>query len=297
MHITAILLATLVADSPKIEAAHAKNDVFSYVIAEGLNVGGKKFKLPEPRFIDGQEAAAQKRILVELAESEEQLEAMMDDSLRAPNIFNQDETESQDNSPVIRTAHLWFIVYADLKRFDAASQLARIDGRKAEAGGMSYECRVLQDARLRAAGITLAPDAADQKTYFMQILAELPNKVQVDVTERGMATQSPDSVVIATRTDPAFGTGNRPSNFWRMAAADDGAKREAIMRPYQGGITYAKVSRLALKPGALVVEMQSAWVEPFEWFEGGGALSSKLKRAADEGIKKLREELAEGRAK
>jgi hypothetical protein len=297
MHITAILLAAVVADAREIEAAHTKNDVFSYVLAQGLDVGGKKVVLPKPRFFDGQEVAEQKRILVELAGSEEQLEAMMDNSLRAPNIFNKDDAEAKDDAPLVRTVELWFIVYADLKQFDAASQIARLDGRTAESGQIKYECHVLKDPDIRAAGITLWPDTAGQKTWFTQILADLPNQVKLEVIERGVATQTPQSVVIATRTDPAFAKGKRPSNFWRKSGDSDGAQRAETKRPYQGGISYAKVSRLASKPGALIVEMHGAWVEPFEWFEGGGALSLKLKRAADEGIKKLREELAEGRGK
>jgi len=299
MHITAILLAALVGDTHEVEAAHANNDVFSYVMAQGLDVGGKKSVLPKPRFIDGQAAAEQKRILIELAGSEEQLEVMMDNSLRAPNIFNQDEIEAKNNAPVVRTAELWFIIYADLKQFDAASQVARLDGRKAESGQIKYECRVLKDADVRATGITLGPEAPGQKIWFTQIRGELPNNVTFEVTERGVATQTAESVVIATRTDPAFAKGRRPSNFWKKAGDDDGGGGEQIRQPhpYQGGISYAKLSRLAFKPGALIVELHGAWVEPFEWFEGGGALSSKLKRAADEGIKKLREELAEGREK
>lgn len=296
MPITAIILAMLIADAPEIEAAHARNDVFSYVVGQGLDVGGKKFVLPKPRFFDGQAGADQKRILVELAESEEQLEAMMDKSLRAPNIFNKDETEANDRGPIIRTVDLWFIVYADLKQFDAASQVARLDGKSAESGGIKYECHVLKDPEIRAVGIEISPQTAAAKTYFTQILAELPNEVKLDVTERGVVTQTAESVVIAARTDPAFAKGKHPSNFWRKGDAE-GAGGADGNHPYQGGISYTKVSRLAFKPGALVVEMHGAWVEPFEWFEGGGALSSKLKRAADEGIKKLREDLAEGRAK
>ncbi len=297
MHITAILLAALMADGPEIEPVHAKNDVFSYVLQQGLEVGGKRILLPRPRFYDGQEGGAQKNILIELAESEEQLNEMLDNSPRAPNIFRKDEIQAKADSPVIRVADLWFVVYADLKQFDAASQVARIDGRKVESGDIKYECHLLKDADVRAVGITLGPEPAGQKTWFTQVLGELPNKVKFEVTERGVATQTLESVVIATRTDPAFAKAKRPSNFWRMARDGQGAEGGEISRPYHGGISYAKVSRLAIRPGALIVEMHGAWVEPYEWYEGGGALSTKLKRGADEGIKKLREELAEGRPK
>jgi len=297
MHITAVLLAALIADSPEIEPAHAKNDVFSYVLEQGLLVEGKQVTLPKPRFYDGQAGDVQKRILIELAESEEQLNEMIDDSPRAPNVFRKDEIQPKADSAVVRVVDLWFIVYADLKQFDAASQVARVDGRKTESGDFKYECHLLTDAAVRAAGLTPVPDARGQKTWFTRVLGELPNKVSFEVTTRSVATQTPDSVVIATQTDPAFAKTKRPSNFWRRAGDGEGSAGKELSGPYQGGISYAKVSRLAIRPNALVVEMHGAWVEPYEWYEGGGALSTKLKRGADEGIKKLREELAENRPK
>ena len=61
MHITAILLAALMADAPEIEPAHAKNDVFSYVLEQGLEVDGKRILLPKPRFYDGQDGCGPRR--------------------------------------------------------------------------------------------------------------------------------------------------------------------------------------------------------------------------------------------
>jgi hypothetical protein len=295
MHITAILLAALVVDARQLEPAHTKNDVFSFVLTQGFDVGGKKFVLPKPQFFDGQAATEQRRILVEMNESEEEFKVMMDKSIRAKNILTVDEAESKDKSPVVRTAHLWFVVHADLKEFDVRNQLSRIDGSRSKAGQIEYECHVLKEADVRAAGITLGPGTVGQETNFTRILANLPNRVKVELIERGTVTQTSESVVIATRTDPAFGKGKRPSNFWRKTMDEDGAEKGELKGPYPGGITYAKVSRLAFKPDALVVEMHGAWIEPFEWFEGADPLGSKLKRAADEGIKELREKLMESR--
>jgi hypothetical protein len=297
MHLTAVLLAILTAHAPQVEPAHAKNDVLSYLLEQGVDVDGKKIPLPKPRFYDGQVGDTQKNILVELAESEEQLNEMIENSPRAPNILKKDEIQAKADSPIVRMVDLWFIVYADLNQFDAASQAARTDGRIVESSGIKYECHLLKDADVRAAGIPSGTEPNGQKTWFTQILCELPNKLSFDVTQRTVATQTPDSVIIATRTDPAFSKGKHPSNFWRRAGDEPGTAGGEISRPYPGGISYAKVSRLAFRPGALVVEMHSAWVEPYEWYEGGGALSTKLKRGASESIKKLREELAEGRAK
>ncbi len=149
MHITAILLAALMADSSETEPAHAKNDVFSQVTEQGLEVEGKKFPLPKPRFYDGQDGATQKAILIKLAESPEQVQEMIDHAEGAPNQLAHDEipvNPTSARSPVVRVVDLCFVVYADLKQFDPASQIARIDGQKGDSNGIKFETHLLKDA-------------------------------------------------------------------------------------------------------------------------------------------------------
>ena len=64
------------------------------------------------------------------------------------------------------------------------------------------------------------------------------------------------------------------------------------MKPYPGGISYTKISRLAFRPSALLVEMHGAFVEPREWFQGGPILRSKFSVVAQDQIRTLRRELA-----
>jgi hypothetical protein len=191
---------------------------------------------------------------------------------------------------------LWFVLHTDLKQFDPSRQARRIDGRKTTANNITIETNLLGDRDLRAAGVDAAPEHDGPKTLFMRMLGRFSTeRLEFEVTNRTMVSQTGESVVIAVRTDPAFSKGKRPSNIW-MRTSDEKNVGGRPERPYQGGISYAKVSQLAGRRGALIVELHGAWVEPNEWFDGGAALASKLKGAANEGIKSLRDELAADQA-
>jgi hypothetical protein len=56
-------------------------------------------------------------------------------------------------------------------------------------------------------------------------------------------------------------------------------------------MSYAKICRTDLKPGALLVEMHFAYVEPDGWFQGETALRSKLLKIAQNQVRALRKEL------
>jgi hypothetical protein len=62
-------------------------------------------------------------------------------------------------------------------------------------------------------------------------------------------------------------------------------------------MSYAKISRLGVKPGAVVVEMHMAFVEPDGWFHGAPILRSKFGAVAQDQIRTLRRDLASKRAK
>ena len=68
-------------------------------------------------------------------------------------------------------------------------------------------------------------------------------------------------------------------------------------QPYAGGISYAKISRVAFQPTALFVEMHVAFVEPDGWFQGAPILRSKFSVAAQDQIRTLRRELAKKRSR
>ena len=71
----AIVLAVLSQGkgSDRFETEHARNAVYSEVIATGLEAGGASVKLPEPKLRDGQSAEEQRTALREVAGSDRRL--------------------------------------------------------------------------------------------------------------------------------------------------------------------------------------------------------------------------------
>jgi hypothetical protein len=112
-----------------------------------------------------------------------------------------------------------------------------------------------------------------------------------------MASQSSESVVIAARTDPAFDKPGPNGNGWRSIGTAAGGQTPGALQPYAGGISYTKISRLAFQPGALLVEMHGAFVEPRDWFQGAPILRSKFSVVAQDQIRRLRRELARNRGR
>jgi hypothetical protein len=202
----------------------------------------------------------------------------------------------------IRAADLWFVVYADLKQIDPSQEAARTDQREVEAANMWFQTRLLKRADLSAAGVEPPDLAPGHSIWYSHVHARLLDRVDFEVTNQVMATQTADSVVIASRTDPSFANSGPLANGWKVFASADGDKAEGgktkggktkgSSQPYAGGISYAKTSRLASVPGALLTEIHVAFVEPDGWFRGAPILRSKFSVVAQDQIRNLRRELA-----
>ncbi len=103
-------------------------------------------------------------------------------------------------------------------------------------------------------------------------------RIEIEVTNQVVASQTGESIVIASKTDPAFDKpGPMPTAGGRSRRCGSD-KAEGALKPYQGGISYTKISRLAFQPGALLVEIHSAFIEPNEWFQGCADLAVEVQR-------------------
>jgi hypothetical protein len=291
MPIPTLLLAACLAGQPRIEAAHARNTVYSQVLNQGLEVGVEKISLPPPRLLDGQDADAQRAALREPAGSDQALEEMFRPSVTAPYIIKVRDVKTSGGT--IRAVDLWFVVYADPKQVDPAREAARTDQKEVEVGNMWFQTRLLKADDLRSAGIEPPPaSGSDQKAWYAHIHARLLDRLDFEVTNQVVASQSNESIVVASRTDPAFKKEGPSRNGWKVLAAAGATQSDSSVKPYPGGISYAKMSRVAFKPGALLVEMHVAFVEPQDWFQGAPILRSKFSVAAQDQIRSLRRELA-----
>jgi hypothetical protein len=290
-----ILLAASLVGPSQIEAAHAGNTVYNQVLETGLETGGKKVVLPHPRVVDGQNADAQRAALREVVGSDRVLDDLMRDSVTAPYIIKVHDIKSSDAT--IRVADVWFVVYSDLKQVDFGQEASRTDKKEIDVANMWFQTRLLKDDDLRSAGLKPATAASGQNTWYSHVHAKLLDRIDFEATNLIVATQTADSIVVASRTDPSFAKASTFANTWKPLAKEGGGKVDETPKPYEGGMSYAKISRLGLKPGAILIEMHMAFVEPDGWFQGAPILRSKFGVIAQDQIRSLRRELAKKRAK
>jgi hypothetical protein len=294
----AVMIAMVgLSDEPAhIEPEHAKNPVYVGVLQEGLRANGATVKLPEPRLRDGQTAEAQRAALREVAGSDQRLDELLRDSVTSPYIIKVRDERAGDAT--IRVVDLWFVVYADIPEFDPAKEAAKADGKEVEAGNMAMRTRLLKPNELHDAGITPPerPEGSGSAAWHAHLHGRLLDRIEFDVTNHVVATRTGDSVVIAARTDPAFDKPGPFANGWKPVGPGNQTSAAAgASKPYAGGISLTKISRLALKPGALLVETHGAFVEPRDWFQGAPILRSKFSVVAQDQIRSLRRELARRR--
>jgi hypothetical protein len=292
MVIQTLLVAACFLGQTKIEPDHTRNLVFAQVLTKGVETGGQTVKLPPPRFVDGLTAEEERAALRDVAESDRAVDEMLRDSVTAPYIIKVRDQKA--SGATIRMADLWFVVYAPLEQVDPIRELARADQKKVDVANMSFETRMLKNDEIQSAGINPADHGASKPEWLAHVHARLLDRIEFDVTNHGAVSQSPSSIVVASLTDPAFDKVESKANCWRSVTA---TAARAQKQPYSGGISYAKISRCALKPGALVVEMHVAFVEPDGWFAGAPILRSKFGVVAQDQIRTLRRELAKKRAK
>jgi hypothetical protein len=292
---SAILLAGLLAGQTQIEPAHAQNSVYRKVLDHGLEIGGQKIELPPPRVADGQESAAQRAALREVAGSDRALEDLLRDSVTAPYVIKVRDVKM--TGATIRMADVWFVVFADLKQVDFGQEASHTDQKEVEVANMSFQTRLLTDDYFRSIG--MKPDAAapGQSNWYVRVHARLLDRIDFEATNQVMATQTPESIVIASRTDPKFAEVPGLVNRWKPLSREGTTKTDERARPYEGGMSYAKISRIELKPRAILVEMHMAFVEPDGWFQGAPILRSKFSVVAQDQIRSLRRELGKKQGK
>jgi hypothetical protein len=129
--------------------------------------------------------------------------------------------------------------------------------------------------------------------WFVHLKSRLLDRVEIQATNVTVATRSEDSLVIAGRTDPAFDQAGPLANRWRTLAQEGQSGADQL---YEGGVSYAKISRLRQPEGALLVEFHGAFIEPDAWFSGAPILRSKFAPVAQDQIRRLRRELLKARA-
>ena len=195
----------------------------------------------------------------------------------------------------IRVVDLWFVVHADIAEIDPAKEAGqgrREGSRGRQHGHADPDPQARGSPRRGDRCRRQVPRDRGRSTWYAHIHGRLLDRIEFDVTNQVVATRTRESLVVAARTDPAFDKPGPYANGWKPVGGGKEDAAGGALKPYPGGISYTKISRLAFKPGALLVEMHGAFVEPHEWFQGAPILRSKFSIVAQDQIRSLRRELA-----
>jgi len=277
------------------ETRSAANPVMAELMAEGIVVDGTTVKLPGPTLADGQDAEAARAVVRSVAGDERAVRDFLRDSVTAPFILKARDIKA--GAAIVRAADLWFAVHADLADVDPDQVLRRANDQAVEAGNMRFEAKILGEADLRGRqGRALGPEDG-RSEWYTHLTGRLLDRISFEATDRAVATRSPDSSTVAARTDPGFDRDAKFPNRWSTLARQGGSEVSGAARPYLGGASYAKITRLASEPGVLFVEAHFAFVEPHDWFQGNPILRSKIAVIAQDQVRQLRREIAKRRGK
>jgi hypothetical protein len=286
-----ILFAPCLGAAPEVEPAHSGNVLYGAILKGETTIDGRRIEFPAPVLRDDQDAAAQRAALKGVVGSEGELKEFLRDSVAAPFILRARD-EKTERGDIIRRADLWFAVRADLGQIDPDAVLGRAgkDDRPIEAGNMEFRARILSPDDLAARSIEVTRPVKERIEKSTHIVGKLLDRIEVEATDRAIATRSARSWVVASRTDRKFDDDKAFPNRWR---AIDGSKAKAdAAHPYAGGAGYVKVGALHEPAGVLVVEAHFAFAEPRAWFDGAPILRSKFSLVAQDQIRRLRRELA-----
>jgi hypothetical protein len=272
-----------------IEQGHQRNLIYVESLRAGFQLDQSMIALRGPTLRDGLGADQQMAALLDVCGSEQALENLLRDSVAAPFVLRVRDQKTKEAT--LRIVDFWFAVRADLDGLDPVELAGQASGKAAEAGNIRFENRLLSDEELKRSGRS-AQRGRDLSRWYARIKGRILDRIALAVVDESFATRTNLSIVIASRTDPAFDSGASFKNAWWMV--DDEAHGGSRHR-FHGGLSYAKISQLRRPAGALLVEVHGVFGEPDAWFQGAPILRSKFAPVAQDQIRRLRRELLKNR--
>jgi hypothetical protein len=282
----AVIVAAEEADS------HTANDVYQGLLRDGLTLAGTHVGFPPPLLSDGDTREAEQAALRKLAGSDSAVQELLRNSVTAPQILKLHDERASDGT-MIRVAELWFVVHAGLQQIDPSQLGGRgAEAKPVEAGNMRFSTRLVDDVELKKREITRSDPSLE---WYSHTTGDLLDRIHVEATDHVRATRSEQSWVFASRTDTRFNDDPQYPNQW--TAVDQSGKLRAGAAPqrFGGGASTTTIRRLGSVPGALLVEGRFAFSEPRGWFDGAPILRSKISLVAQDQVRRLRRELAQGK--
>ncbi len=275
-----LILAAAAADP------HAANDLYKDLITKGVAVGPKQsVPIRGPIVPDGLDAAAQKKAITE-ALGDVRYEDFVRKSPVAPHWLKTDEIKSDDPGQTIHAIDAAFIAYGPLSAFADRDFRAQLFKSRSES-----KSHTLSDEELAKRGLKIKKAERYEETYTFAEF-EVLEKVQLRGTNRTVLTAGDESVVMASRVEPAFTADKEFPNQWLpLERTPDGKSKVGAPNDYAGYGWYMKVTKLHEPAGALFIEFHLVHAEPKGWFGGANLLRSKVPITVQTEVRALRREL------
>ncbi len=273
------------------EAHLAVNPVFQQLVGKGVSPAGETFvPLPEPLMTDGLDAAAQRKIIEQVAKPSYSFDRFTATSTVAPHVLKMQKLTTEDPKIILRTVDAYFVAYGDMDALTNKNVLqdafAENRQEQAEATGVA-----LTPAELAERAIVIPSENAEQED-FGQTTMQILNRVELSVVGRSFWSRSKDSVVTAAIVDARFSDDAKYANVWRPLVRDQaGVLKRGAPQPYRGAGVYLKITKLAAPQGALFVETHVIYAEPHGWFDGNNLLGAKIPAVMRQKVQEIRQEM------
>jgi len=268
-------------------ASHEEqNPVYRELIEEGVKAGALSRKLPPPTLPDGLSVDEQVEAIETLGGARYSFDRLTRKSVVAPQIVRVPDLEPADAQAPLRTADVWFVVFADL---DAVADKEFL-GQLLESPQAGGRARGLTADQLRARGISPAEEGADREG-FGHLTYDLLDKVRISATGHSFWSRTEESIVAAVKVDRRFVGDAKFPNQWHLIQRSGPPSELGPAHPYDGLGFYAKITRLKRPPGALFVEYHAVFAEPVPWFRGTNQLGAKLPAVLQNQVREARRKM------
>jgi len=269
------------------------NPVLQTLLDRGVEANGVSVALPAPTLADGRDAIESRAVLRTVAGDDRGVENLVRDSLTAPFVLKTRDVKAGDAT--IRVADLWFVVRADLNEIDLKQTLGKADGSTVEAGNMRFTSKLLTAKELGDRNLDRLPEQPGRDEWYTAQAGRLLDRINVESTDRVVATRTVDSLTVAAATARSFNADSAYPNRWSAVSPGGAVEKKSSPTVYPGGGSYVKITRLLAEPGTLFVEAHFAFVEPDPWFSGNPILRSKFSLICQDQVRRLRREIQKRR--
>ncbi len=281
--LSCLFILAVAADSP-----HAANDLYKDLTTKGVAVGPKQaVPIRGPIVPDGLDAAAQKKAITDSLGDAVRYEDFTRKSPVAPHWLKMDEVKSDDPGQTIHAIDVGFLAYGPLAAFADRDFRSQLFKSRSET-----KSHTLTDEELAKRNLKVKKAERYEESYTFAEF-EVLEKVQLRGTNRTVLTAGDESVVMASRVEPAF-TGDKeyPNQWLPIERTPDGKSKVGTPSNYAAYGWYMKATKLHEPAGALFIEFHLVHAEPKGWFDGANLLRSKVPITVQTEVRALRRELA-----